>query len=146
MPHGPMSGYADIISKEDLLKIMGNKYKDTIDMLMEKFGKQVCGEIFDDDMLLEALAEDLIPIDVHELWQTYRDFQLSFYGILFSHEICGNIPALHLCHHSDEEGCYDEVKGLYWRLENIYVKTEACRKLEAIIGHEINRAFMVTYG
>jgi hypothetical protein len=60
--------------------------------------------------------------------------------------IPGKIPCISLCHHSDEEGCYDEVEGLYWRLYNIYVKTSACRKIEAIIGHEINRAFMVTYG
>lgn len=162
MPHGPMAGYADIISKEDLLKIMGDKYKDTIDMIMEGFGKRVCGEIFDDDMLMEALVGDSIttegsfPVDLQKLWQTYRDFQTSFMGMIqifigsikqsHAEMYVGETPRLHLRHHSDEEGCYDEVKGLYWKLENIYVKTEACRKIEAIIGHEVNRAFMVTYG
>lgn len=144
MAHGPMAGYADIISKEDLYKIMGNGYKDTIDMLMEKFGEHASGEIFNDNLLLKSLA-DMPPIDIHELWQTYMNFRLSFYGIM-SQKILGVLPGLSLCHHSDEEGCYDEVTGLYWKLDNIYVKTAPCREIEAIIGHEINRAFMVTYG
>ena len=144
MRHGPMAGYADVISKEDLCKILGDSSKEIVDILMKRFGELASGEIFNDDMLGELLDEGSAS-DLN-LWNDYRRVQDAFIQMFIDKIYLQSIPTIHLCHHSDEEGCYDEVKGLYWRLDKIYVKTEACKKIEETIGHEINRAFMVTYG
>lgn len=150
MSNGPMAGYADVLEGEELGRLVGEK---EVSYLMKEFGERISGSIWDDDLLSECLDVD-IPADA-ELWRRYRAFQRAFDEKVWAMlkatypGACNDDyppPHLHLCYHPDDEGCYDEISGLYWAIDGIWEKTPQALVIEGAIGHEIRRAFMVTYG
>jgi hypothetical protein len=130
MGMGYGSGYADVIQIEGIKSIC----QETFDNFIEAVNKH---EENISEIASSFKHEDFEEVN-EEIVEAYVKLQEDF----------SNKTELNLsinCHDSDSEGSnYDEVDGVFWGVHEMYVLSEAAKKLQELV--KIERVHFVVFG
>jgi hypothetical protein len=134
MSYGAMPGFVEEIEREVLVERFG---EDKIKRVESLANILLCGHVQCDDVLFDQVPES----------DEGLEFLAAYYEMKFRFLQATGMELL-LGYHSEDEGTYDEVSGVFWHIEeaDVWEKTEKSMRFEKVHGDVIHRRFYVCHG